>query len=291
MPFSPEQLIDELYGPPKKEGQKKLEDFKKKKVAKPERPKGAETIITAKDKEGREAVFDLEQIKERWITFYRESNLTEIAEELEKTEASLTEEQIEKLKVKSEEGFDKLILFPSPETLKNNLQRIKEETEKPLPGLPDDQQYSEEGTYLSDTVEPNFPDKIQTNNRPIAKPYFLFCKNNKEVEEETKGKTPAVLREEFSQKGEAGFTLEEYLIFQREYTETQLKSQEPDPHPDKTDWTWLLDSELDQNSSSPGRVLYAYWHPGTRQVEVYSLPSSDSFPGGGARSSAIFEVI
>ncbi|MBD3282406.1 MAG: hypothetical protein GF387_02260, partial [Candidatus Portnoybacteria bacterium] len=47
MKLKPEQVIDKLYGPPPKEGQKKLEDFKKKNIDKPEKPKSMESIITA----------------------------------------------------------------------------------------------------------------------------------------------------------------------------------------------------------------------------------------------------
>jgi len=44
----PEQIIDALYGHPKKEGQKKLDDFKRKDIAKPEKPKGIETELEEK---------------------------------------------------------------------------------------------------------------------------------------------------------------------------------------------------------------------------------------------------
>ena len=42
MELTPKQLIDQLYGPPKTEGQKKLSDFKKKGVPKPEKPESLE---------------------------------------------------------------------------------------------------------------------------------------------------------------------------------------------------------------------------------------------------------
>ena len=49
MRIRPEQLIDQLYGPPPKKGQKNLEDFKKKNLPKPERPK-AEALLELAEK-------------------------------------------------------------------------------------------------------------------------------------------------------------------------------------------------------------------------------------------------
>ena len=251
------------------------------------------TVITAETKEGKNIEFNLEQIKTYWIEFFKQHNLEETAEELEQAEIQLTEEQIEAMKQQIEQqGLDYLVLMPSTETQKKELKKIKQETEKETPGLDEEQQYSKEGTWLSSTVEPNFPDHIQTNNRPQNKPYLLLIKDTAQVDSETVHKSPQELREIFKQKQQTGLTLEEYLIFQRDYT--QRHKQEDKPHPD--DWsgdgkaTWLLDSELDQDSSGPGRVLRAYWNSAGRQVWVSSDPADDSFSFIGARSSAIFEI-
>ena len=290
-PLTPKELINELYGPPKKGGQKRLQDFLKKKVPKPEKLKGAgETIIQAENEKEEAIEFDLEKIKQYWIDFYKENNLKEIADELEAIEISLADEEIELLKEKAGEGFNHLILLSSPETLKNNLKKIKEETEKEIPGLKPDQQYNQEqGTWLSDTVKPDFPsktnsDKIKNNNRNFSKPYFLFTKNEAEVPQDTLNKTPEALREEFKKKHEHGYTIEEYMIFQRDYVKT--RQQDTSSHPDTSYWTWLLDSE-----TGSGRVVGGGWSSGHRQVRVGSNPVFDSGSADGARSSAILKIL
>lgn len=285
------EIIEKLYGPIKTQGQKKLEDFKKKGIVKPEKPKTLTDTIIAKDQEGKETEFNLEQIKEYWISFYEENNLPEIAEEIKQTDIILTDEQIEQLKSKAEQGFNRFMLMPSIETLEQQLQNIKEQTEKPIKGLNDDQQYVDKGTWLSDFVKDNL-DHIQTNNRPDNKPYLIFIKDNPQVDPETVNKSPQELRETLKQKKETGLTLQEYLIFQRDYTQRHINEEKahPDDFGGNGKATWLLDSELDQNSSGPGHVLVVHWSPDYRQVRVNSDPADDSSSHRGARSSAIFEI-
>jgi len=258
------------------------------------------TMITAETKEGKTIEFNLEEIKTYWIEFYRQNNLTGLAEEIENIDINLTDEQIEKIKEKAKEGFDKLILLPKTEIQKQQLQKIKEQTEKPMKGLKDKQQYLEKpdssgqkGIWLSDTVKPNFPDKIQTNNRPENKAYLLFLKDNPQIDQETANKSPEKLREEFKQKNETGLTIEEYLISQRDYIQRHINDDQPhaDDYRGPGKVTWLLDSELDEQSNEPGQVLYAGWNPDNRRVKVYSHPASDSNSDIGARSSAIFEIL
>jgi len=245
------------------------------------------TVIVAETKEGKEIEFNLEQIKIYWIEFYEEHNLPEMAEILKNTEINLTDEQIEQIKQKAEQGFDRLILMPPIELQKQLLQRIKEETEKPLKGLKDKEQYADKGTYLWDSVKNNI-DHIQTNNRSKDKPYLILIKDDPEPDKETLNKSPQQLREIFKQKQQTGLTLEEYLIFQRDYT--QRHEKEDNPHPDTKKVTWLLDSELDKDSGGPGHVLDAGWLSGGRLVLVNSHPADGSNSDIGARSSAIFEI-
>jgi len=246
------------------------------------------TVITAETKEGKNIEFNLEQIKTYWIEFFKQHNLEETAEELEQAEIQLTEEQIEAMKQQIEQqGLDYLVLMPSTETQKKELKKIKQETEKETPGLDKNQQYSKEGMFWG-PADKDFPDHIQTNNRPKNKPYLLLIKDTPEVDPETVNKSPQELREIFKQKQQTGLTLEEYLIFQRDYT--QRHKQEDKPHPDTEYWTWLLDSELDKDSSGPGHVLSADWASDDRQVLVDSGPAGSSFSSIGARSSAIFEI-
>ncbi len=276
------QQLTELY----RQIERLYESGEGKELPKPEKTK-SETIIIAENEKGEPVEFDLEQIKQRCIEFYQIHNLEELAKGIENIEPSLTEEQIDQLREKAKEGFDNLWLFPSPETMQNNLQKIIEETTKPLPGLKDDQQYSKPGIYLSDHVKSNL-NNIQTNNRPAGRPYFQFYKSEKEVPLNTLNKTPKTLREELKQQQKTGLTIEEYLIFQRQYTENH--KTEDVPHPNKMKFTWLLDSELDSNSIYPGHVPYASWNANSRhQLAVFCRLPDDSIHGG-AHSSIIFEI-
>ena len=265
-------------------------------------------VLEVKTERGEPVEFNFEQIKNYWVDFYKKNNLPELAEAVEGMEITLTKEQQDRIKELAEkEGFDKMIIFAGNELMQQNSAKIKQETEREMDGLVPKQQYKEKddsgkpvGTWLSDTVKPAFPDKIKNNNRP-DKPYILFCKDTPEVDEatrkalkETEGKgekknSAENLREYFKKKGLTGYTLEEYLIFQREHTAQNKEA--PKPHPDNDQSTWLLDSELDVDSSEPGRVLRASWGPDDRQVRVDSCAPDDSGSDIGARSSAIFEIL
>ena len=286
MPFKAYEIYKE-YEPDKyktsteKKVERVLEQAKKEGI----KPPSAEEI-TARNPEGHEITFNLEQIKQHWIDFYNNHDLKEIAEELENTEITLTDEQIQTIQEKAEDkesSFNEFILLPSIELQNQYLARIKEQTEKPIKDLEDKQQYSKEGTYLSDTVKPEFPQNIKNLNRPQNKPYLLFLQNSPEVPNQTLNQTPDQLRKTLKQRNETGLTLSEYLIFQRNYAENHLKENQP--HPDTQYWTWLLDSGL----ASSG-VLRSSWAPGGRQVRVYSYASGYCYGSLGCRSSAILEI-
>ena len=233
---------------------------------------------------------DFEQLKEYWINFYNNINLPEFAEEISSFELNLTPEQQDLLKQKQEQGFNLPIILPSIETQQKYLNQLKQETEKPIPGLSDQEQYidqpdssGQKGIWLSNTVKPNFPNKISTLNRPQNQPYLMLLKDQQEPDTDTLDKTPIELRQTFKERQETGLTIQEYLIFQYDYT------QKHKIHPETQKLTWLLDSELDNNSTGPGQVLRAHWGSGSRQVRVYSGTSEHHSPYHGARSAAIFQ--
>ena len=120
MNFTPKQLIDQLYGPPKTSSDKKLEDFKSKNIPKPEKPK---TLI----EDSFENINISEQYKEQLQTLketklieklpngeygiigqdnkeYIVPTLDEILERMNKN--------IEKYNTKIEQGFTKLLIVP-----------------------------------------------------------------------------------------------------------------------------------------------------------------------------------
>lgn len=267
--------------------------------------RGKAVEIIAKTSEGKEIVFNMEQIKQESIDIFDDFNLNELSEAIEAVNISLTKEQQDRIIAKTREGFNKFYLLPPVEIQQDYLAKIKEEIEKPIEGLREelkeerehdsgknpDGSIKEISVCLLHNVKPNFPDKIAAINRPKNRPYLLFIKDAPEVDEETLYKHPAKLRESFKEKNETGMTLSEYLIFQRDYTQRHKK--EKHPHPDTEYWTWLTDSELTKNSSKPWQVLRANWDSPCCQIEVTSVGIDVQFIQDsyyGARSSVVFEI-
>lgn len=275
----------------------------KESLEKIEKREAPEQLIRAEDKEGKEVEFNLEQIKDYWLNFYKDHNLGEIAESLKDIEIRLTNEQIETLKQKTKEGFNRFILLPSVEIQQIHLANIKRETERELPGLDKKEQYNkEEGIWFSDVVKLNLPDKIIALNRPKDKPYFLFVRDEQEVSKATLDKSALKLRKMLKDKKETSLTLAEYLIFQRDYTERH--QNENKPHLSSESVALLLDSELgpdslriSPDSPSPtldsrggGRVLYAHWEFYNQRVDVISCPPDEKTLDCGTYSSVVFKI-
>lgn len=239
--------------------------------------------------EGLELIFDLEKIKEEWCDFYRIHNLQELADPLKNVEMELTPEQINLVKEKVKEGFYKMILLPPVEIQKQYLPQILDETTKQIPGLKKKFQYGEDGyrIYSFDKElrdEKIIRDKFEITNRPDNKPYLMLIKDASETSRKTRGKSAVELRKELKQKKEAGFTLQEYLIYQRDHvlrnrfnqnkviekTERTISSSRtfdktfnyqdnPDIHPDTNKETFLLNSKPIREDSEAGDTLTAYW--------------------------------
>lgn len=254
-------------------------------------------IIKAKIEKGEPIEFNFELIKSRVVDFYRKNDLKELADAIESAKISLTKEQQKAvMEMVEKEGFDSAWIFPGNEMMQENSVKVKEGTGKVMDGLSYKEQYSEEGTYLYGEVASAFPGKIQNNNRP-NKPYVLLYKSTPETDKETREPLKGLedeevnnsaenLRKYFKKRGITGLILQEYLVLQRVMTEYSKETRKP--HPDSDYWTWLLDSELAPDSSVPGRVLQALWHPDDQQVRVDSSPPDSFHSYIGARSSAIF---
>ncbi|MDO8530131.1 MAG: MoxR family ATPase [bacterium] len=266
----------------------------------PEAGREESPTIKAKTEKGEPVEFNFELIKSKVLDFYKRNDLKELADAMESVTISLTKEQQEAMvEMVEKEGFDSAWIFPGNEMMQENSVKVKEGTGNAMEGLSSEDQYSKEGTYLYGEVASAFPGKIQNNNRS-NKPYVLLYKSTPEADEETRESLKGLddeevdnsaenLRKYFEKRGLKGLTLQEYLVLQRVITESKKDGE--NPHPDTENWTWLLDSELAPGSSGPGRVLRAGWHPGLRQVEVYSHAPDYSYSRIGARSSAIFEIL
>ncbi len=236
-------------------------------------------LITTTTPEGKEIQFNLEQTLQDSKEFYQSLNLTEWATELPET-IELTEEQINEIKEKVEKfGFNKMRILPTIETQNQMLQKLSQEATSQIDGLEESEQYSGEGIWLSNAVKPEFPDKIKNINRPKGKCYIQLYKDDLEVPDETLGKTFIEARQYQKENNLQGFTLAEYLIFQREFTQKNKK------HPEHNNYTWLTDSELPS-----AQVLHSRWGPGNRRVVVSSIDSDYRSDYLGFRSSAVLEI-
>ncbi|MDO9231319.1 MAG: hypothetical protein Q7U36_02415 [bacterium] len=114
---------------------------------------------------------------------------------------------------------------------------------------------------LSNLIEDEIQEKIRTN-QPIPINFETRINNQtKKIQAE-------------------GLSLNEYLIFQRQYFEKNNQQK----HLDENGWTWL------PKSCSASRVVVAHWYPDARRLDVsaYGLGHSDG--NLGCRLSRSFEL-
>ena len=240
-----------------------------------------ELKIKAKTPEGIEVEFKLKEILNYSKEFYRKLNLDSWADALPDT-LKLSQEQIEKLQQNIEKhGFNKMLIYPPVEIQNKTLETLLQETTKPIPGLDENEQYGkmkDDGTRY-EGFEKWFSDDlkdIKNINRPEGKCYIQLYKDKQEVPDETLRQTYSEARQYQKDNSLQGYTLAEYLIFQREFTIQNKK------HPEHTRYSWLTDSELHSS-----RVLSSFWHPGVRRVLVLSDDFGYRNDDLGFRSSAI----
>ncbi len=260
-----------------------IEEIKKKIKESGKTPKEwfGDQTIQATTPEGKEIKFELNQILEESINLYKELNLAEWTKELPET-ITLSEEQINKLKEQIEKhGFNRMKIFPSVETQQKTLKILKTEANQPMKGLDDNEQYKKGKIDIWGSVEPHFPDGIRTKNRPKGI-YIQLYKDDGGMPGETLKTKYTEARKIQKENNLQGYTLPEYLIFQREFTKENKK------HPEHNNWTWLTDSEIGDLASA--QVLYSYWHSDVGRVLVGSFGSGFRPDNLGFRSSAVLPI-
>lgn len=197
--------------------------------------------------------------------------------------AELPANKAKLIEAKAEDGFNLLIPFPSIKVQQAYLPLVIREAEEPMQGLADDQQF-QKIWFSPHPTELSSPDKIKSLNRPENKPYFLLIRDDREAPEETLHRSADELRNIFKKKEETGFTLFEYLIFQRDYTLRHAKSKKP--HPDIEYGSWLLDSQLPD-----GQVLCVMGYLKDYFLRIWSWPSDfDETRFFGARSGIVISL-
>jgi hypothetical protein len=119
MNFTPKQLIDQLYGPPKTSSDKKLEDFKKN-IPKPEKPKtliedSFENINIAEQYQEQLAILKdtklIEKLPNGEYGIVGQDNKEYIIPTLDEILERMNKD-IEKYKTKIEQGFTKILIVP-----------------------------------------------------------------------------------------------------------------------------------------------------------------------------------
>ena len=248
-----------------------------------ERPVG--DVIVCVDKEGKEVLFDLAEIRRQWVQFYDTHGLSEILKDTQghdtlPADIRLTPEQVDLLKAKAKEGYTRMILVPAG--VEGHLQSLKENL---TDGLAQDASNNPIPTYLSDNVKPSFPNQITTTDpRRLGKAYLLMTNPDAALHPGTKDKSADEIIRTFADPAVnvSGLTLADYLIEERRHFD------ETGQHLvdfSKNEWTWLLASR-----DAASRVLGADWNPNNRQVGVGSSSPGDRDPGLGARSSVVLAL-
>ena len=248
-----------------------------------ERPVG--DVIVCVDKEGKEVLFDLAEIRRQWVQFYDTHGLSEILKDKQghdtlPADIKLTPEQVDIIKEKAKEGFTRMVLVPAG--IEQHLEELKINL---TDGLEKDDNNNPIPTYLSDNVKPSFPNQITTTDpRRLGKAYLLMTNPDAALYPGTKGQSADEIIRTFADPAVnvSGLTLADFLIEERQHFD------ETGQHLvdwGKNEWTWFLSSR-----DAAARVLHAGWDPNYRRVKVNSSSPEDRYPGLGARSSVVLAL-
>ncbi|MFH1030787.1 MAG: hypothetical protein V1770_06045 [bacterium] len=162
----------------------------------------------------------LQEVRKYWYNFYRacdDMGLYQFADDLPE-KILIIGENLDLFRKKYEEGFQKIILLPSVEIQKRYLFKLLyESTSKISKNFTKEQHLQEYTGFKADGWFSNFfPNEIEILDRPRP-PYLLLVKDNQFGETIPDVHNNNKLREWLNKRKETGFTLPEYLIFQREY--------------------------------------------------------------------------
>mgnify|MGYP001573408478 CR=1 FL=1 len=234
------------------------------------------------DKEGKEIV-NMENLRTDWIKFYNDHGLEDLANALPKS-IKLSPEAVSRLREAAEQGFDQVILLPSPEIQNQSFDPLINLTKYPGENEPYIWNKEEAKQAIQD------PENLKLRPEQGKKAYLLLYQSNP-VPQETKGKTFAAAKQELDKLfGEGkwnGLTLQEYLILQRQEFEANKDHSfdEYSVSAEQSQWTWLLDSR------APSGCVDASWHPGDRRVGLGWGEPGISRPRLGARPAVVVEIL
>lgn len=239
--------------------------------------------------EGKETKLDLLEVQQKSVEFYNTHNLPEFSQALPK-EIRLAPDQESRLREAMQKGFDRAILLPDAAIQQGAQDKLVDEmATKPVPGLPDAEQYIAPSTTALDAVYASGLSPQDISRRKAGKAYLLLYQSGP-IPQETREKLPeqveAELDKRFGKGKWNGLTLEEYLILQRKECEDR-KDHGFDSGSDystKSQWTWLLDSHAQLSYR-----LTAEWHPQECRV-IVSVRKSGVVDLPGARPTVVVEL-
>ena len=236
------------------------------------RPEGVELdntsgcdVIKCITPEGKEINYDFEEIRDKWIEFFLDHDLDDMANELLELEIKFSDEQKERIKnLIEKKGFNFFILMPSDPS--RFLEDIGNATTKPTDndvlGYKKEKVFMDRRGYVSEYYpdkEKGKQNKIRTINRPENELYLILMKVNDslEVDEETTRLTNHDAEDMFKKQGLSGMTIEEYLLYQRRIAEERKE------HSDVEFKVMLLSSELES-----GDTLVAGWDNSVLTIRI-----------------------
>ena len=232
--------------------------------------KKEQEIIKAKNPENQEIEMNLESERQYWQKFYENHNFKD---KVDIPEIHLKEEQIKEIQTLIEQGFvDKCAVIPDHLTYAELEPEMSKGYEETYQGS----NFKQDGSFAT-------LDEQEQAKQPAYRLVFYKKVQNLEddkILKQTRGKSPDEMDEYLKETNKKlntdiqGISLKDYLITQREFTETtnpDKNIQDKSRHMDEAGWNWCLKSRFKKS----GRVVDAN-------------DSSNSYSNNGSRLSRSF---
>ena len=238
---------------------------------------GSETIEISGKYEGREIKFELKKQLEDWAEFYQKHNIDWI--EMPETIRLTPEQEKEIIRLIEQFGFDKMIIIPE------NIADTGDKMEKLHKEMTEGEEYEDSFQSSNFQEDGGFPALAIGNNLKI-----ILTKNIQELDDdklhkETLGKSIDDLEAPggiFQKNQLQGLDLTSYLIYQREYFESNKKEK----HLDDNRLTWLPGSRF-----SSGRIPGAGWDSHDSQLYFDANTSGGRYSYLGCRLSGSLDIL
>lgn len=225
------------------------------------------TVITVKDFENKDKVFDFEKILQNNRDFFIKNGMPEAADNLPQT-IKLDKKQIERIEQLAEKGFTGFFVFPP---------RLDEYLEKLLKVQ---EQIKINGDFKVSSVRfMTFSEveEIKTSNRNTNRHYLFFFRDY--IERRSLRPTQETNEEKENQLKDddlSGFTLAEFLVFFKDHADkkAQLQSEE----------TILFDSQVNDS------YIQFYFNAFEKKIYITTLKKDNEYHNQVIKEAQIFEL-